>query len=105
MRESGEWSRVLHGELYERWPKDEKGEPEEPVRLGTLINLNMVDELTVNMLEACGIPCLRVYPGDGSFGKLIFGMSGQGTDIYVPKSMAADAAALCNYKGDYEMEI
>ena len=102
--EIGEWSRVIRGELYERWPKDENGQPEEPVRLGTVINLNMVDELTVNMLEACGIPCLTLYPGDGSFGKLILGMSGQGTDIYVPRSMAEDAAALCAYQGDYDME-
>ena len=98
------WSRSLPGGLLERWPKDASGEPEEPVLLTTAINLNMVDELTVNMLEACGIPCLRVYPGDGSFGKIIFGMSGQGTDIYVPKSMADDAAALCNYDGDFEPE-
>ena len=104
MFEAGEWSRLLRGELYERWPKDEKGEPEEPVCLGTLMNHNMLDELTVNMLEACGIPCLRLYPGDGSFGKVLFGMSGQGTEIYVPKSLAADAAALCTYQGDYEME-
>ena len=102
--EIGDWSRVIRGELYERWPKDENGQPEEPVRLGTVINLKMVDELTVNMLEACGIPCLTLYPGDGSFGKLILGMSGQGTDIYVPKSMAEDAAALCTYQGDYDME-
>lgn len=104
MREAGEWGKVIRGDLYERWPKDCNGEPEEPVRLATLINLNMVDELTVNMLEACGIPCLRLYPGDGSFGKLIMGMSGQGTDIYVPKSFAADAAALCSYEGEYEQE-
>ena len=37
MREEGEWGKVIRGELYERWPKDENGEPEEPVRLGTLI--------------------------------------------------------------------
>ena len=104
MFEAGEWSRLLRGELYERWPKDEKGEPEEPVCLGTLLNHNMLDELTVNMLEACGIPCLRVYPGDGSFGKILFGTSGQGTEIFVPKSLAADAAALFTYQGDYEME-
>lgn len=104
MRETGEWSRLLRGELYERWPKDENGEPEEPVRLGTAMNQNMFDELTINMLEACGIPCLRVYPGDGTFGKVLFGMSGQGTDIYVPRSMAEDAAALCTYQGDYELD-
>lgn len=104
MRDMGDWSKAIRGELFERWPKDENGEPEEPVRLGTAINLNLFDELTVNMLEACGIPCLCLYPGNGSFGKLILGMSGQGTDIYVPKSMAEDAAALCSYQGDYTME-
>ena len=104
MSEIGDWSRMIRGELYERWPKDENGLPEEPVRLGTAENINLYDELTVNMLEACGIPCLTLYPGDGSFGKLILGMSGQGTDIYVPKSMAEDAAALCAYQGDYELE-
>ena len=104
MSEIGDWSRMIRGELYERWPKDENGLPEEPVRLGTAENINLYDELTVNMLEACGIPCLTLYPGDGSFGKLILGISGQGTDIYVPKSMAEDAAALCAYQGDYDME-
>lgn len=104
MSNTGDWGKALQGDLLARWPKDENGEPEEPVRLGTAINLNLVDELTVNMLEACGIPCLTLYPGDGSFGKLILGMSGQGTDIYVPRSMAEDAAALCTYQGDYELE-
>ncbi len=98
------WSRSLPGELYERWPKNEDGEPEKPVRLVTADNRDFFDELTISMLESCGIPCLRMYPGDGSFGKLILGMSGQGTDIYVPESMAEDAAALCDYKGDYEEE-
>ena len=28
-----EWGRRLTGELFERWPKDEKGEPVEPVFL------------------------------------------------------------------------
>ena len=95
MKENDNWGRALSGELYERWPKDENGEPEEPVFLGTAVNLNLFDELTVNMLEAYGIPCIRRYPGNGSFGKLILGMSGEGTEIYVPKSMLEDAAALC----------
>ncbi len=101
--ESCDWRPLISGELYERWPKDENGVPEEPVRLVTADNINFFDELTVNMLEACGIPCLCLYPGDGSFSKLIFGISGQGTDIYVPKSMADDAAALCSYQGEYEL--
>ena len=104
MKETGDWSGALRGDLYERWPKDENGQPEEPVRLGTAMNLNLFDELTVNMLETYGIPCLRVDPGNGSFGRLVLGLSGEGTDIYVPRSMADDAAALCTYQGDYDME-
>lgn len=94
MSDNGNWSRSLPGGLYERWPKDASGEPEEPVLLTTAINLNLFDELTVNMLEAYGIPCLKRYPGNGSFGKIILGMSGQGTEIYVPRSMLEDAVAL-----------
>ena len=99
MSDNGNWSRSLPGGLYERWPKDASGEPEEPVLLTTAINLNLVDELTVNMLEAYGIPCLKRYPGNGSFGKVILGMSGQGTEIYVPKSMLEDAVALVSGEG------
>ena len=89
-----DWGRAELAGLYDRWPKDENGQPEEPVRLSTLSALDMRDELLLNMLEAYGIPCLRLYPGDGAFGKLILGMSGQGTDIYVPKSLYEDAKVL-----------
>ena len=99
MSDNGNWSRSLPGGLYERWPKDASGEQEEPVLLTTAINLNLFDELTVNMLEAYGIPCLKRYPGNGSFGKIILGMSGQGTEIYVPKSMLEDAVALVSGEG------
>ena len=98
------WSRSLPGGLLERWPKDERGEPEEPVLLTTAINLNLFDEMTVNMLEAYGIPCLKRYPGDGSFGKVVLGMSGQGTEIYVPRSMLEDASALVSGVGIEEEE-
>ena len=96
------WGSRLPGELLKRWPKDEKGEPEEPVLLATLANNNMFDEMTVNMLEAYGIPCLKIYPGYGSFGKVILGMSGEGTEIYVPKSLHDDALALCT-EGDFDL--
>ena len=104
MKNKEGWGRLIRGDLYERWPKDENGEPEEPVFLGTAVNLNYFDELTINMLEAYGIPCLRQYPGDGSFGKLILGMSGQGTEIYVPRSMVEDAANLCTYNAEKDIE-
>ena len=96
------WGKSLPGELYERWPKDEDGLPEEAILLATLANNNMFDEMTVNMLEAYGIPCLKVYPGYGSFGKVILGMSGEGTEIYVPKSLHDDAVALCT-EGDFDL--
>ncbi len=89
-----DWGRAELSGLSERWPKDENGQPEEPVLLCTLSALDMRDELLLNMLEAYGIPCLRRYPGDGAFGKLILGMSGQGTDILVPKSLYHDAKEL-----------
>ena len=98
------WSRSLPGGLLERWPRNERGEPEEPVLLTTAINLNLYDEMTINMLEAYGIPCLKRYPGDGSFGKVVLGMSGQGTEIYVPRSMLEDAAALVSGVGIEEEE-
>ena len=96
------WGTKLPGELYERWPKDEAGNPEEPVLLATLANNDLFDEVTVNMLEAYGIPCIKLYPGYGSFGKVILGMSGEGTEIYVPKSLHEDALALCT-EGDFDL--
>ena len=98
------WGRSLPGDLYGRWPKDGKGGPEKPALLCNCGNLSMGDELRVNMLEAYGIPCLRIYPGDGSFGKIVLGMSGQGTDIYVPESMLEDAIALCGGEGQEPFE-
>lgn len=96
-----EWGRSAAGELSERWPRDASGSPEEPVFLCRCKNLDLKDELTVNMLEAYGIPCLRRYPGDGSFGRLILGISGQGVEILVPKSLYKDAKELCEGENQY----
>ena len=63
----------------------------------------MGDELKINMLEAYSIPCLRMYPGDGGFGRVVLGMSGQGTDIYVPKSLLEDAIELCKEENNEEL--
>lgn len=82
------------GKLMERWPKDENGMPERAVFLKRCSSVDLSDELTINMLEAYNIPCLRAYPGDGAFGKVVLGMSGQGVDIMVPESLHDDAAAL-----------
>ena len=105
MDEKKNWGRVIRGKLYERWPKDENGEPEEPAWLCNCANLNMGDELTINMLEAYGIPCLKIYPGDGEFGRLVLGMSGQGTDVLVHGGIIqrhADPALLVHVVGGNE---
>ena len=90
------WGSRMPDDLLERWPKGTDGEAEKPVFLCNCRSQDMNDELKINMLEAYGIPCLRVYPGDGSFGRVVLGMSGFGTDIYVPESMLEEAEALCN---------
>lgn len=98
-----DWGRSVDAALMERWPKDENGEPEKPEFLCRCISNDMSDKIRVNMLEAYGIPCLSMYPGDGSFGKVILGMSGEGVDIYVPQSLLADALALCEEENNEEL--
>ena len=88
------WGREEVGERYERWPKDEKGEPVQPVYLAHRSGLDMDDVLLMSMLEASGIPSLRKYPGAGDFGMLILGVSGYGVDIYVPATQYEDACEL-----------
>ncbi len=95
MNDRIEWGRAQN-DLFDRWPKNEKGEPVEPVLLCNRQSPDMVDEITINMLEAYGIPCIRKYPGDGGFAKVVLGMSGEGSDIYVPETMLEDAVNLMN---------
>ena len=94
----------LPSDLLERWPKTPSGEPEKAVFLCNCKASDLDDVLKINMLEAFGIPCMRDYPGDGSFGKVVLGMSGNGTDIYVPESMLEDAQNLCNAEPDEQDE-
>jgi len=97
-----EWGKRLTGELYERWPKDENGEPVEPVFLTHCSSLDMSDEMIVNLLEAYSIPCIRQYPNDGDFGRLIIGISGPGVEIFVPKTMYEDAVNLSEGSAEYD---
>lgn len=103
INDSSEWGRSMSKALTERWPKDENGELEKPEFLCRCICNDMTDMIRVNMLEAYGIPCITVYPGDGSFGKIVLGMSGHGVDIYVPQSLYADAKALCKEENNEEL--
>ena len=58
--------------------------------------------MLVNMLSAYGIPAVKQYPQDGSFGRVILGMSGNGTDIYVPQTLLEDALALISAECEIE---
>ena len=87
--------RSLPSDLRERWPKMPSGDSEKAVFLCNCKAVDLSDEIMINMLEAYGIPCIRDYPGNGSFGKVVLGMSGQGTDIYVPESRLEEARSLC----------
>ncbi|NLH00856.1 MAG: hypothetical protein GX488_02945 [Clostridiales bacterium] len=87
------WGGSLPGKLYKNWPKVD-GTPEEPVFLKHCTSADMEDEMLINMLAAYGIPAVKQYPLNGSFGKVVLGMSGEGTDIFVPASMLEDAIYL-----------
>lgn len=94
------WGRDLPGKVWKMWPKDGEGNPEEPAFLKHCSSVDMEDELLINMLTAYGVPCIKINPMDGCFGKVVLGMSGSGTDILVPKSLAEDARALMEGKAD-----
>lgn len=100
MFKNEDWGKTLPSGLYDRWPKDSSGQPEKAVFLCKSVSLDFKDELIINMLEAYGIPCLKIYPGDGSFGKLVLGISGHGVEIYVPSSLLDDARALCSAEAE-----
>ena len=92
--EPSAWGRSDPGKLTESWPRDSEGRTEPPVYLCHCTGLAMEDTFLINRLESCGIPVLRQYPNDGSFGRVILGMSGSGVDLFVPASLWADATEL-----------
>ena len=66
-------------------------------------------ELTLNLLEAYGIPYVCEYPNNGLFGKLIMGYPPGGMDVFVPETMLEDAQNIINaddfeYGEEYEEE-
>ena len=101
---SEEWGRHLTGELLRRWPRDEEGQPEPPVYLCHRNGLDMDDTMLISRMESYGIPCLRQYPNNGEFGKLILGLSGTGVDIFVPASLWADACELLKEPEEWSEE-
>ena len=94
------WGFREYGKTYEAWPRDEKGQTVTPALLAHTGPLDMEAEMIMSMLEAYGIPSFRRLPGDGAFGELILGMSGNGIDIYVPCTMLDEAQDLLKGEPD-----
>ena len=90
----------LPGELTEVWPKTEQGEPVKPKMLVHCTSLDMADTMLVSMLRAYGIPAMIIHPGDGDFGKVVLGMSGTGSCVYVPETMYDEAKELMEAEPD-----
>ena len=88
------WGLHQYGKDLDAWPMGPDGEPEEPAFLVNCSQLDMASDMLRSMLDAYGIPSTIRYPGDGAFGKVLIGMSGSGVDIFVPKSLLADAQEL-----------
>ena len=53
-------------------------------------------ELTLNLLEAYGVPYTCEYPNNGLFGKLIMGYPPGGMEVFVPETMLEDAQNILN---------
>ena len=86
------WSMKKEEEL--KWPTDDSGEAIPPAYL-THINGGPLDmELTLNLLNAYGIPHVCEYPNNGLFGKLIMGHPPGGMEVFVPETMLEDAKNL-----------
>ena len=98
-----EWGRVDWTAVSDNWPRGEDGAPVPPRYFCHRSCVDMSDRLLVNMLEAYGIPCACVDPGDGGFGRVVLGMSGQGVDIYVPENLYDDAVALSKEENNEEL--
>jgi len=85
------WSFHKFGEKADNWPKNENGEPVDPVFLEHVSGSEIDVRMEINMLTAFGMPVLFKYPNDGEFAKVIMGYAPTGTDIYVPETMLEDA--------------
>ena len=100
----GSFGRSIPGELYKQWPRDAEGEIVPPKFLVHCTSRDAEDVMTVNFLQSYGIPAAVIHPGDGSFGKVVLGISGTGSSIYVPETMYDQAKELMEAKPDDDLE-
>ena len=76
--------------LMDRWPKGDDGQLEKAEKLTWQPELGGMADITLSMLEGCGIPAFKV----GTQGKVVLGFAGLGVEIYVPASRLEEAKAL-----------
>ena len=73
------------------WPDGADSLPVPPAYLKRIHGGPLDLELTLNLLEAYGIPHVSEYPNDGLFGKMIMGFPPAGIEVFVPETMLEDA--------------
>ena len=73
------------------WPNKDDGQSVAPAYLRHIHGGPLDMEITLNLLEAYGIPYVCEYPNNGLFGKLILGFPPGGMEVYVPETMLEDA--------------
>ena len=100
----GSFGKSLPGELYRQWPRTPEGEIVPPKFLAHCTSRDIEDVMLVNYLQSYGIPAAVIHPGDGAFGKVVLGISGTGSSIYVPETMYDQAKELMEAKPDDELQ-
>ena len=90
------WSNKKKSDEKPEWPNNENGEPIPPAYLTHISGGPLDMELTLNLLEAYGIPHVCEYPNNGLFGKLIMGHPPSGMEVYVPETLLEDAQNILN---------
>lgn len=70
---------------------------------------NVCDEVEANILEtlmnSCGIPILKKYPGAGGYLSIYMGTTYSGIDIYVASKSYEAAKELLDIKNENEIEL
>ena len=84
------WARARN--IPDTWPVDEQGNREAAARLSVQWELDSMADITLSLLESCGIPAFQ----NGSLGKVLGGFASQGVEIWVPASQLEEAQALLN---------
>ena len=82
------------GSAMPDWPVKADGTKEKAVLLCRAADNTAGAEMVISLLAAYNIPCFKYHENDGAAGKVVSGFSIFGAGLYVPESMAEEAAAL-----------